>query len=129
MSTTERTVVKHCSNCNRTHAFINDWPACDPAMPHGFLTYQGMEGRCQFCGGSPDGALHPEYRADTTPAAHAVMRAWAGELEEIADGASENIGVSDATRQRWIAHMMRNLADKIEADAPGTRIERRAMPR
>jgi hypothetical protein len=63
------------------------------------------------------------------PAAHAVLREWADELQGIADGASENIGVSDATRQTWIAHMMRNLADRLEADSPGTRIERRATPR
>ncbi len=64
----ERVEVKHCSNCNRTHKFINSWPGCDPAQPHGFLTYTGMEGACQFCGGQPSDALHSLPSTEPEPA-------------------------------------------------------------
>lgn len=50
--------IKHCTNCDREHWFVSDWPDCDPHQPHGYMTYQGMEGRCQFCGGMPDAFLH-----------------------------------------------------------------------
>lgn len=53
-------IIQYCTNCNKDHKFVSDWPYCDPHQPHGFLTYTGMEGRCQFCGGLPGHALHNE---------------------------------------------------------------------
>lgn len=53
-----KSVVKHCTNCNKEHWFVSGWPDCDQHQPHGFMTYTGMEGRCQFCGGPPNAYLH-----------------------------------------------------------------------
>jgi len=52
------TSFRFCPNCGEMHGFVGDWPGCDPTKYHGFMTYQGMEGRCQFCGSGPDGRLH-----------------------------------------------------------------------